>query len=102
MDDRVYWSVSPKKISDSFTKCTASGGVKDEDEKAGDKKASAYIITEYFGDMLLFACHEYMNENKMRPKSWIELFEFMKFSKTKGILKEMAIETAKAKSAGSM
>jgi len=38
-----------------------------------------------------------MNENKMRPKSWTELIEFMRFSKAKGILKEMAINAAKAK-----
>jgi len=52
----------------------------------------------HFGDALLYMCHDYINENKIRPYSWIDLFEYIKFAKTKNLLKEMAINMAKAKS----
>jgi len=32
----------------------------------------------------------------MRPKNWDEFFEFMKYCRTKNILKEMAFAAAKA------
>jgi len=51
-----------------------------------------------FGDPLLYMCHDYINENKVRPASWTDLFEYVKFIRTKNTLKEMAINLAKAKS----
>jgi hypothetical protein len=32
----------------------------------------------------------------IKPKNWSEFFEFLKYSKVKSVLKEMAIATAKA------
>jgi hypothetical protein len=32
----------------------------------------------------------------VKPKSYLELFEFVKYSKAKSVLKEMALATAKA------
>jgi hypothetical protein len=33
---------------------------------------------------------------KMKPKNWLEFFEFIRYSKVKGMLKEMALAAAKA------
>jgi len=45
---------------------------------------------------LLFACYEFIHEMHMKPKNYLELFEFLKYNKTKNILKEMAIAAIKA------
>jgi len=37
-----------------------------------------------------------MHEMGIKPKDYDELFEFIKYSKVKNILKEMALATAKA------
>jgi hypothetical protein len=36
-----------------------------------------------------------MAQMKLRPASWIELFDFLRFSKTKGLLRERAMAAAK-------
>jgi hypothetical protein len=50
-----------------------------------------------FGDPLLYMCHDYINENKMKPESWTDLFEYARFIRTKNTLKERAINLAKAR-----
>ena len=32
----------------------------------------------------------------MKPRDYLELFEFLKYSRTKSVLKEMALATARA------
>ena len=93
---RVYWCVITKKITDSFSECAANEGV--DEERPEGYAAAGHVIKEYFGDSLLFICYEFLNEVHMKPKNWKEIFEFAKFSKTKGILKEMATASARAKS----
>jgi hypothetical protein len=41
-----------------------------------------------------------MAQLHVRPRSWLELFEFMRFAKTKGELRELAMAMAKAGSRG--
>jgi hypothetical protein len=38
---------------------------------------------------------EYMAQMKSRPASWIDVFDFLRFSKTKGLLRDMAMAAAK-------
>ena len=54
------------------------------------------MIKEYFGDELLFACYEFLHEMHRNPKNWHEFFDFLKYCKTKGILREMALAAARA------
>jgi hypothetical protein len=44
----------------------------------------------------LFACYEFYEHYGNKPKDWRELFEFLRQAKAKGILKETALEKAKA------
>jgi hypothetical protein len=50
----------------------------------------------YFGDPLLYACYEFLHETGVKPKNFLELFEFIKYSKVKNVLKETALAAAKA------
>jgi hypothetical protein len=45
--------------------------------------------------MLLFSCYEFLHEMHVRPASWLELMEFMNFSRVKNIFQEMAMKAAK-------
>jgi hypothetical protein len=54
-----------------------------------------WIITEHFGDGLLYACYEFYDRFKRKPDNWIEVFEFLRFMKVKGIFRDMALEEAK-------
>jgi len=45
---------------------------------------------------MLFVCYEFMHEMGMKPKNWLEFFDFLKYSKVKGLLKERAMAKARA------
>lgn len=55
------------------------------------------VIKSHFGDELLFFCYEFMSELGSRPKSFTELFEFLRYNTTKGIMKSMAIDAIKSR-----
>jgi len=48
--------------------------------------------------VLLYVCYDYFHELHRSPKDWQDVFDFLKYSKTKGSLKEAAFEAAKAAS----
>jgi hypothetical protein len=56
-------------------------------------------MRRYFGTdrELLFFCYEFMAELHDRPKSFVELFEFMHYCATKGKMKSLALEALEAK-----
>jgi hypothetical protein len=44
---------------------------------------------------LLFAVYEFIAQLHVRPASWAELFDFLRFAKTKSLLRERAMTAAK-------
>jgi hypothetical protein len=44
----------------------------------------------------LYACYEFYDRFKNKPKSWIELFDFLRFIKVQGILRDIAMSAARA------
>jgi hypothetical protein len=54
------------------------------------------VIEAYFGDPLLFACYEFYGKFGHKPANWKEVFEFFNYCKANNVLKEAAIEAAKA------
>ena len=99
----VYWSVHIKKISDAWQKSAASTGIGQEDGRQEEEtggKSDNYIIKEYFGNELLYIYYEFAHEMHRSPKDWRDFFDFLKYSKAKGVLKETALATAKARADG--
>jgi len=47
---------------------------------------------------MLYAYYEFSHALHRCPKDWRDFFDFLKYSKTKSAIKEMAFETAKARS----
>jgi len=47
---------------------------------------------------MLYACYEFSRGLHREPKDWRDFFDFLKFSETRNMLKEAALETARAKS----
>jgi hypothetical protein len=43
----------------------------------------------------LFAAFEFIAQLHVYPKAWIDVFDFLRFSKTKGLLRERAMAAAK-------
>jgi hypothetical protein len=76
----------------SVSATTGSDDGKAEGEHGGENNE---IIKKYFGDELLFMAHEFQAQRHMKPYSFLELFEFLKYTKVKGIFKETAIAAAK-------
>jgi hypothetical protein len=50
----------------------------------------------YFGNEMLFACYDYLHEMGRDPKTFLDLFNFLKYSKVQSVLKEMALDAVKA------
>jgi hypothetical protein len=44
----------------------------------------------------LYACYEFYDRFKNKPRDWPELFDFLRFMKVQGTLKEIAVNAAKA------
>lgn len=55
------------------------------------------LISEHFGNDLLFFCIKFRETFKEKPRKYVELFEWMRFSKTEAIIKETLMEMVKAK-----
>jgi hypothetical protein len=83
-----------KEISEAYKRSEASTKEKGKTEETGNKRDSA-IVDAHFGEPLLFICYEYMHEMGQKPKNFDELFEFLKYTKVKNIIKEMAMAQAK-------
>lgn len=102
MVDRVCRSAPVKKISDSWRK-SATAGVGQEDKKqtdpfnTGEKvtDSSGYLVKTYFGDELLYACYEFYDRFKNKPRNWLEVFDFLRFMKVKGIFRDIALQGAR-------
>lgn len=43
----------------------------------------------------MFACYEFLHEMGVKPKDYLELFEFIKYTRVKNVLKDMIIAAAK-------
>jgi hypothetical protein len=54
------------------------------------------MVKTYFGDELLYACYGFYDRFKNKPGSWIEVFDFLRFMKVQGILKDIAMSMARA------
>jgi hypothetical protein len=67
-----------------------------EETQEGDNRGDGFILERHFGDPLLFACYEFLHEMGTKPRNFLELFEFIKYSKVKNAVKEMAMASAKA------
>jgi hypothetical protein len=100
----IHWGAHIKKISGSWEKSVAAAGtgkdgqLKDTanaEDGAGDS-GGGYIIKEHFGDGLLYACYEFYDRFKHKPKDWLELFDFFRFMKVKSIMRDIAVQEAKA------
>jgi len=48
--------------------------------------------------VLLYICYEFSHVLHRNPKDWRDIFDFLRYNETKSVLKEMAIEAAKASS----
>jgi hypothetical protein len=81
-----------REISEAYKR--SSKNEKAEEVETGNKRDSA-IVDAHFGEPLLFICYEYMHEMGQKPKNFDELFEFLKYTKVKNIIKEMAMAQAK-------
>jgi hypothetical protein len=44
----------------------------------------------------LYACYEFYDRFKAKPKDWTELFDFFRFMKVKSIFRDIAMQEAKA------
>jgi hypothetical protein len=103
MADGIHRSVHIKKISAAWEKSVAAAGGKEierqadpfnTEEQAVDNGGS-YIVKACFGDELLYTCYEFYDHFKNKPKNWIEVFDFLRFMKVQGILKEIAMSMAR-------
>jgi hypothetical protein len=93
----VYRSVHIKKISAAYEKFVATAGSGEagrQEEKSADS-GGGYIVKTCFGDELLYACYEFYDRFKNKPGNWMEVFDFLRFIKVQGILKEIAMSTAR-------
>jgi hypothetical protein len=45
----------------------------------------------------LYACYEFYDRFKNTPKDWLELFDFFRFVRVKGIFRDIAMQEAKIK-----
>jgi hypothetical protein len=95
----IYGSVHIKKVSAAWEESAAGAGSGDterqEDQAQEGHGITSHIVKQYFGDELLFTCYEFVKEMGVKPKSFLEVFEFLKFSKVKSTLKEIALNMAK-------
>jgi hypothetical protein len=89
-----------KKISAAYEKSVAAAGSGEYARRKERGDDGNYVIKEYFGDALLYACYGFYDRFKTKPKDWKELFEFLKFIKVKTVYREMAVEAAKANQNG--
>jgi hypothetical protein len=48
----------------------------------------------------LYACYEFYDRFKHKPKDWLELFDFFRFTKVKSVFRDIALQEAKAKQNG--
>jgi hypothetical protein len=60
----------------------------------GADNGGGYVVKTYFGDELLYACYEFYDRFKNKPANWLEVFDFLRFMKVQGILKEIAMSMA--------
>lgn len=86
-----------EEVSDAWKSSKRSvPSVEPGDEEEGASGVDiASIVKAHFGDSLLFFCYEFMTEcpGAGRPRSFLELFEFMRFMKTKSVVKSVLIES---------
>jgi hypothetical protein len=100
----IYRGAHRKKISGSAEKSAAAVGTGEDGRQedpynTGEKSesgGSGYIIKAYFGDALLYVCYEFYDRFKNKPKDWMEVFDFLRFMKVQGILKEIAMDIVRA------
>jgi hypothetical protein len=52
-----------------------------------------------FGNSMLFSCYEFMAQMGQKPKSFVELFEFMNYVDAKNTIQAAAMQLAKSKAA---
>jgi hypothetical protein len=84
-------------LYNAFTK--RGDGKQAEENTAGAEAGSEYadtLVKENFGDPFLFLCYEYLAKIHVKPESFCQLFEFLRYSKTIGIFKEIAMKKARA------
>ena len=55
------------------------------------------LLNFIYSDELLYACYEFYDRFKQKPKTWLELFEFARFIKVKNVYRELAANIAKAR-----
>jgi hypothetical protein len=80
-----------KDVAEAWKESTSSVQ-QDDGDKGGIEN---HIVKACFGDSMLFMCYRFLHEMHTRPKSFLELFEFIKYCKTDGKLKEAAMSMAK-------
>jgi len=93
---RVRRGSNRKKISSAYEQSVAAAEGTEEEKEQKGSDTSGDIIKKLFGDELLFICYEYMREMHGEPRNWYEFFDFLKYMKVKGTLKEIAMAAAKA------
>jgi hypothetical protein len=59
------------------------------------------VIDHYFGNEVYFLCFEYMSEFHMEPSDYAILFDFLRYKKTKNIIRGIAEEYIKSARGGS-
>jgi hypothetical protein len=94
-----------KKISGACRRASAGAGAGDiwrEDGTGGTggTDGTKTVVNKYFGDETLFSCYEFLHEMHVKPRSWEELFEFLKYIKVLNMFKKMAMAEAKAAANG--
>jgi hypothetical protein len=80
-------------MREAFTKPAAENGGGDTDTAPSYGET---LINTNFGDPLLFLCYEYTAKMHTKPESFRELFEFLRYSETVSVLKEIAMKQARA------
>lgn len=94
---RFHGRAPPKKISAAWADCVRTAGSAEEGEREkGADIGQSSIVRAYFGNDLLFLWYEYVKEMGVEPTSYKKLFRFPFYMKTKGVIKRVEAEYAKA------
>jgi hypothetical protein len=99
----IHWSIHIKKISAAWEKSVATAGGEEGVKRHTDpfnaeeteNSAGNDVVKTHFGDELLYACYQFYDRFKHKPASWLEVFDFLRFMKVQGILRDIAMSNAR-------
>jgi hypothetical protein len=82
-----------RRATEAWKRSEASVPASPAEDSGG---ADSALVKAHFGDSLLFSAYEFMAQLHSRPRSWDELFEFLRYCKTKNALRDMAMAMSRA------